>query len=261
MAHDVFRRALGNHLTEVECDDPSDQAHEFAQLVFDQQHREALVGVNLPDQCRQIGDFTAAQPGKGLVEQQQRRPGSQRTRDLQASLVAVGEHFHRHALLASQADPPQQRLRPGIEIDALTPFGAERADDDVFEHAHADERSAELERARDATPGNAVRRQAQQRTAFEEHRGARVGCDEARQQVVQGGLAGAVRTEDADDLAGLDRERHVLDGVQATEVLVEVGHLQQSAHFPHPIAVLKRCQVGAIKPFGRKNRIRIRVML
>ena len=61
---------------------------------------QALVGVHLADQGRQVVDLAAAQAGEGLVEQQQRRLGSERARDLEPPLVAVGQHLDRHRLLA-----------------------------------------------------------------------------------------------------------------------------------------------------------------
>src|SRR5215203_3378542 len=91
MADDVVGQALGDDLAEVERDDAVDQAHELAQLVLDQDDREAFVGVHLADQRRQVGDLGAAEAGEGLVEKEQRGLGGERAGDLEAALIAVRE--------------------------------------------------------------------------------------------------------------------------------------------------------------------------
>src|SRR5213079_1825874 len=67
VAHDVVGQAGGDDLAEVERDDAVDQAHELAQLVLDEHDGEALVGVHLADQRRQVGDLGATQAGERLV--------------------------------------------------------------------------------------------------------------------------------------------------------------------------------------------------
>src|SRR4029078_11505533 len=75
-----------------------------------------------------------------------------------------------------------------------------------------------------------LRRQANHPWSLEDNARAGVGGDEAGEKVVDSRLAGAVRAEDADDLAALDRERDVLDGMKTAEVLVEVRDLEQRRH-------------------------------
>src|SRR4029077_2657573 len=53
--------------------------------------------------------------------------------------------------------------------------------------------------------------------------GARVGRAEPADRFDGGGLAGAVRPEDGEDLAGLDRERDVVDDSLVAVALGEVG--------------------------------------
>src|SRR5690606_27634868 len=57
--------------------------------------------------------------------------------------------------------------------------------------------------------------------------GARRGPLEAGDQVERRGLAGAVGTDEPEDLAGSDREAEVADGLQAPEALAEALDLQQ----------------------------------
>ena len=80
----------------------------------------------------------------------------------------------------------------------------EGADHDVVEHGHARERSHDLEGAADAEPADAIGRQADDERPVDSSLAA-VGAQEAVQQIEQRGLAGAVRPDDADDLAGARR--------------------------------------------------------
>src|SRR5260221_604265 len=88
MNDDLLWRAFGDDLTEVQGDHAAHEAHELTQLVFDQDHRQALVGVQLANQRRQVRDLCAAQPGEGLVEQEQGRARGKRASDLETSLPA-----------------------------------------------------------------------------------------------------------------------------------------------------------------------------
>ena len=66
-----------------------------------------------------------------------------------------------------------------------------------------------------------------------DRRGAAGGVDQAEQHPQGGGLAGAVRPEEAGDPAGLDVEAQVVDGDEAAEALGEPSDLD-----PRPVAVV-----------------------
>src|SRR5207248_11257661 len=51
-------------------------------------------------------------------------------------------------------------------------------------------------------------------------------CQEVRQQIEAGGLAGAVRPDERMDAAATHLERHVLDGDEALELLGEASRLE-----------------------------------
>src|SRR5262249_3776640 len=110
---------------------------------------------------------------------------------------------------AGEADKVEQVARPLLAA-------ALQADEDVLENRHRPEDVDVLERAGDAAPHDRVRRLAQEALAREDDR-ARVGLVEAGDQVEERRLAGAVRPDQPDDLAGLDVERHVVDGDDAAE--------------------------------------------
>src|SRR5262249_53727121 len=55
------------------------------------------------------------------------------------------------------------------------------------------------------------------------------GADKTGDGVEQGGLAGAVRTDDANDLAGVNSERDFIEGSHRTEAHAEAGDYQGMA--------------------------------
>ena len=100
-----------------------------------------------------------------------------------------------------------------------------RSDADVFQNGQIGERPHDLKRARNAHPADQVRPQASERPALELDRATcqlRDPCDDVDQRR----LAGAVRPDQAHDLAGMDVEADVLDGHDTAEVLGGVAHLQ-----------------------------------
>src|SRR5216683_562833 len=125
----------------------------------------------------------------------------------------------------------------------------------------------QLEGAGEPAIDDAVRLEAADRLAVEDD-AAGVGGDEAGEQVEERGLAGAVGAEDAGDLAGLEREGDVLHGGEAAEALGEALDLEERAHATASSARFLRrpesrsrsqTQAGATRPFGRKNRMKIRI--
>src|ERR1700722_5483093 len=76
-------------------------------------------------------------------------------------------------------------------------------DHQIFDHRHASERTRNLEAARDAAPRPYVRRQPRDILAAEDH-GIGFGPEGAGNAVDQRGLAGTVRTDQAEAFAGLD---------------------------------------------------------
>src|SRR5207253_1758393 len=98
---------------------------------------------------------------------------------------------------------------------------------------HVGEQVNGLEGSGDPQLGDLVRLEPHQVVSVE--RGlAAVRLVQASDQVEQGGLPGAVRPDDADDLAGLDGDVELADGRQPTEGLGEAVDLQQGAHSAAP---------------------------
>ncbi len=90
------------------------------------------------------------------------------------------------------------------------------ADLDVVEDRHLVEQRHVLERASDTDLGDGVPGPVEDGLALEQHIAA-VGRVEPAQAIEEGRLAGAVRADQAGDLAGEDIEGHAVEGNDAAE--------------------------------------------
>jgi hypothetical protein len=106
-------------------------------------------------------------------------------------------------------------------------------DQDVLEHGHRPEELDVLERARDALTDDRVRCRAEDRLPVELH-APRVRLVEPRDDVERGRLAGAVRPDEARDLAFLDVERHAVEGDDAAEAERDVLDREEGHRSENP---------------------------
>src|SRR3974390_2621808 len=90
------------------------------------------------------------------------------------------------------------------------------SDHDVFQHAHAAEDLQILKGAREPLAREIVRGEPGDRLPAEPDL-AVVGTIDAGNEIEQGGFAGAVRTDDREHLAGIDRQGDGVDGAQSAE--------------------------------------------
>ena len=115
-----------------------------------------------------------------------------------------------------------------------------RGDEDVVEHGELGEHLGVLERLDETSGRDLVGAEAAHVLALPQHRaGAR--RSQPRDHVEERRLAGTVRADDADDLAALDRERHVRDGDQAADALGDRADLKQHA-VPSTPRAIPRCR-------------------
>ena len=99
--------------------------------------------------------------------------------------------------------------------------------EEVLEHGLVLEELGVLEGAGDTALGHPVHRQPRDVLPGEGH-GARVDIVETADEVEDGGLAGAVRADDAEDLALLHVEGQVPHGVDAAETDRQVTGFEQA---------------------------------
>jgi hypothetical protein len=128
-------------------------------------------------------------------------------------------------------------------------MGAER---DVVEQAHLRAQLDVLERARQAEAGDRALRRAADVVA-EERRAARRHRQRAGQQVEHRRLAGAVRADQADDLARIDVEADVVDGDQPAEALGRVAHRQDARAAGRELAARQRGGAASVSDVGTRT--------
>jgi hypothetical protein len=144
-----------------------------------------------------------------------------------------------HALQRSEREPRDRAPRDVADPDVVEdlertgaggpvkrPRAAVRTDEHVVEHGHRLEQLHVLERARDPAPDDPVRRRPQQAPAVEVEL-ARIRPVQPRDHVEERGLAGAVRPDQADDLAGVDVERDLVDRDDPAEPARHVADREQ----------------------------------
>ena len=133
------------------------------------------------------------QSGHHLVEQQERRLGRERARNLKAFAVRQSDLVGDREALVVKADQVQHR--PGIVARFSKIVGpAERADRDIFLAGQRAKRPHDLERAADPGAADLVRTLADKRHIVKHDR-AGVGLEDAGDQIEDRGLAGAVRPD------------------------------------------------------------------
>ena len=132
-----------------------------------------------------------------------------------------------------------------------------RGDEEVLAHREVVEELDRLPRARQPAPRPRVRRQRGELLAVELH--ATAGADEAADRVDEGRLAGAVRADQADELARADLEVDVDDGVHAAEAHRDPRRPQDRRH--GRVAALRGRRAGAdaryslgVQPYAARNR-------
>src|SRR5262249_44480969 len=132
------------------------------------------------------------------------------------------EQRHRALAMPGRSGPPEPiGLRSGGEECGLH----------VFDRRHRAERRRDLEGAAHTEPKNRTRRKAGDVTAGEADL-AGIGPELPVDDVEAGRFAGAVRADQCQELAFLDREAHVVDGAQGPEGLRQGGN-SEHAHRRH----------------------------
>jgi aspartate/methionine/tyrosine aminotransferase len=228
LAGEGARVALEQHFAVREEHHPVADRFHLVHVVAGPEHA-AVAGV---DQRRDAGADVPGGRGidrsRRLVQQQEPRAVQHRFRQLQPGLLAGREHPGLGLAIAGQVELGEQRLDPFAQVR-----------DDVD---HAEDAQVLLDRE------VARQRRVDGREVGPLERPAAVdsevdavdldppggGREHAEDHVDRRGLAGAVWSEEADDLAGLDREAEVAHRLKRTERLAEVLDLQDRRRSCHP---------------------------
>ena len=195
----------------------------------------------LADEFDRARHLAVAQSGERFVEQDQFGLQAERAGDFEPPQDAERQIARELILVAVEMRPPQQRARHvamwssgGYVAAPRRSSSSAHADrgEHVLENGELAERTNDLKGASDAEPRDPVGLQLLDRLALEDDlaRGAR---DRTAEQVEECRLAGAVRADHAEDLAGTHLEADVVHRGQAGEPACEVTDLQHtSARWP-----------------------------
>src|SRR2546428_200512 len=194
------------------------EAHDEWHVVLDDEER-AAPAAELADGLGDLAADDRMYTGERLVEQEQGGLDHEVHRKLEQALLADG------GTPPGRIDEPHEpeALEPGAGTSPpVAHAAAHGGDGEVLAHGQLAEESHRLERPPDAPSGDLVRRQVVDALTVVEHAPA-VGPEQARDEIEDRGLAGAVGPDEADDTARLDLERAATAGAEAAEALLELG--------------------------------------
>ncbi len=226
------RRAVRDLAPEAHDVDVVGDAHDEVHVVLHEEHGELEVVADLPDELAELGDLLVVQPAGGLVEEKQARLRHERARELDALLDPVRERRRREERTVAEADDVEHLER--VLLTGAAP-SAVRPDEHVLEHRHRAEELDVLERPRDALAHDLERGLLEERRSVEQHVPG-VRLVETRDDVERRRLAGAVRPDEARDVALLDVERDAVEGDDSAEAQGDVPYLEEG----HPQQTLNR---------------------
>ncbi len=197
--------------------------------VADVDQRDAL-RAQLAHQPEQVLGLARGQRGGGLVEHQDARLAVQRAGDLDHLLLGDGQAADGRARPERRAEALQDRRAAGFHGGAIDlPAGAAKlaAEIDVLGDRQVRRQRQLLVDDGDAGALGVLRTVDRQRLAADQDLAARIGAVRAREDLHQGGLAGAVLAHQGQDLAAPRLQPDVAQRAHAGEGLGDPPHLQR----------------------------------
>src|SRR2546421_4484166 len=227
---DRGRRAVGEHATLVEGDDPVGVAEDDVHVVLDLNDRldaDPLRGGDERLHDRRL--IRRAHAGRRLVEQDDLRPQRECRRDVEELLVTLRQVPGRHVTLPAQAEQlgDLERALPngavggeGCEEARAVPEARDHRRLECLQHGEVGKDLDELEGPRDPEPGQTGGPDPAH-VAISEGDGAGGGAEDAGEDVDERGLARPVWPDDRDELARADGEAHAVEGAELAVELPE----------------------------------------
>src|SRR5436190_5931406 len=195
-----------------------DDLQRVADIVIGDQHTDAAI-LEVGDKAADIVDRDRVDAGERLVEQDEIGLGRQRPGNFPAPPLATRERHRRGAPQMADREFRQQRVAHGLAGLRLRLGDLEDGPDVLFYGQTPKDRRF-LRQITDAEAVAAIHRQLCDVLPVQLHRPG-IGRDQAGNDVKTGSLAGAVRAEQADHLAALNRDADVAQYRAALEALAE----------------------------------------
>src|SRR5581483_8474585 len=201
------RRPVQQHPARLEDVAPVGERQRQLHVLLDEQHREALRPVHVPEPLQYLADHAVGQAERRLVDQEEPRARHEPAPDRDHLLLAAGERVG--PLRAALPEAREESLDPG---EALGPVALRRrvirAELEILPDGEVGEQPAALEDVSQAERDALVGRQAVDRTPGQPDP-ALARSHQTRDAVEERRLPGAVRTQERDDLALPHLQRHV----------------------------------------------------
>src|SRR6185503_5828795 len=198
---DLFRTALRQYLPGIDDIGAVGQPQRFAHIVVSDQHADAAVG-EVADEVLNVAHRDRINAGEGFVEQHVVWTRRQRARDFDAAALAAGQRDRGRFAQPRDVEFIEQRVEFGLALLAAGLDHLEHGANILFDSEAAKDRGF-LRQVADAEPRALIHRQLGHVMAVE-FDGAAIGLDQSGDHVEHRGLAGAVRTQQADRLAAAD---------------------------------------------------------
>src|SRR5216684_4039822 len=200
-------------------------AERHARVLLDHEHGRAEALVDLADAVEHRLHQDRGEPQRGLVEQKEPGPSHEAARDGEHLLLPARQL---PAQRAAQAAQGREELEQLLEVlrDLARAAAYSRAEAQVLLHRQAREDVPPLRDMGEPERDQRLRLVALDGRAIEDDRAA-LRPDEAGDDAQSGGLAGAVRAEERDDLALAHLQR---DAVQGAHGAVGGMHVSQDEH-------------------------------
>src|SRR5712691_6968473 len=224
--------ALDRHLTHLQHVRAGCSVERDVRVLLDDEHREAVVGIELLDDAEDLLDGRRREPERRLVEHQQPWAADERAGEREHLLLSAAE---RAGLLVAAV------LQPWEVLEDAWSFLAERAPlaADVGPHAEVlpdaelREQATPLGNVRDAGPRDGVRSPASDLLPREDDLAAAV-AHRPGDRTQRRGLSGPVCPEQGDDLPFGDRQRDAVQRLDRPVARLDAAQLKQRRHFPLP---------------------------
>ena len=222
--------------------------------MLDEQDRNIKPAADIAYRGHQLMGFGRVHTRGRLIQQQQLRLGCQRTRNLQLALLTVGQIARFALRQIIQSDHLEQLVRPLIHFCFFLPISGKAQDGfhhivmdrlihgdfDIVNDRNILKQTNILEGTGNAHAGRLIGLFADDGAAFQLD-GAGRGLINIGEHVEHCRLARAVRADQSDDLALVDRKINALNCFQTAEGNAEVFHFQNLGHAFSPPFLPSRC--------------------
>src|SRR5882724_10708152 len=225
VADDVLRTALGQDLPSIDDIGAVRQSERFPDVVICDQHPDAAIG-EVSDQILNVAHRDRVDAGEWFVEQHVIRTGGQRAGDLDAPPFAARESDRRRLAQPRDVEFVEQRIELGLALFSGGFDDFEHRADILFDREAAKDRGL-LRQIANPQPRALIHRELGDVVAVE-FDGAAIRLDQAGDHVEHGGLAGAVRTQQADRLAAADIDADAAHHLPRAETFFHAVHSKKA---------------------------------